>query len=349
MRKRLIWLIVGCLCVGLISYGAFGLSDRSVSAEISKETKGQFVRMDDGGKRLVVNVGGQEASYTVSSTVWVYRDMQKSAMSDLQAGDAVDVILNSKDQAAYIKATSAQGAANSGQEETSTPEASASSDSSAPGSSTNSADAGTSASTATEASNPATSSPAPAILQGSSSAAANVSANQGSSAGTSKPPASNGKPGTSGITASKAWEKLSFEWKSREFELKVKQEPAKQGSKEKGKSEIFLQTKDRSSIHLDGAEADSFIQQLVKGLPSDSKAFEASLKQKIASEFQLANTSPEWKLDVKWPEKAANVSRPQESKVKGYEKDKEQETQKNPGKGKEKEKHQDKGHGNDDD
>ncbi|WP_282938315.1 hypothetical protein [Paenibacillus sp. RC67] len=343
MRKRLIWLIIGCLCVGLVSYGAFGLADRPVSAEISKETKGQFVRLDDGGKQLVMNVSGQEASYPVSATVWVYRNMQKSALTDMKPGDSVDMILNSKDQAAYIKATSAQEASQSGQE---------SKGSAAEGDSTNSTGLGASGSTGTgnEAGTPSPTTPETAATVTPPAATPGLSGSSSSTSGSPKPTPGNVTSGAGGSAPpSKVWEKLDLEWKSREFELRVKQEPGKEDSKEKGKSEIFLQSKDRSIIHLDGAEADSFIQQLVKGLPSDSKAFEASLKQKIASEFQLKNTSPEWKLDVKWPEKSASVARPQEAKVKGYEKDKEQDKQKDHGNGKgkekekDKEKHQDKG------
>lgn len=346
MRRRLIWLIIGCLCVGLVSYGAFGLADRPVSAELSKETKGEFVRVEDGGKRLVVSVGGQEAAYPVSATVWVYRNMQKSAITDLKPGDQIDIILNSKDQAAYIKATGAQAASSSPQ----TPEpsgtaatgASTNGDGQGTGGSTGSrTESGTSAMTPDNAVsvNPTPASPLPPASGSSKST-------QGAAAGSSKDTASHAAAGAAGAAITMGWEKLDLEWKSREFELKVKQEPAKSGSKDKGKSEIFLQTMDRSIIHLDGAEADSFIQQLVRGLPAESKAFEAALKQKIASEFQLKNTSPEWKLDIKWPEKAMNASRPQESKLKGYEKEKEQDKLKDQGKGKEKEKHLEKGRGN---
>ena len=347
MRKRLIWIIVGCLVLGGISYGAFGLSEQPVSAEISKETKGQFVRVEDGGKRLVVNSGGEEAAYPVSAAVWVYRNMQKSALADLQPGDTVDIILNSKDQAAYIKAAGAQepAQASASQGSPSSPatggsaEASAGSGAKTP---TAPAEAGTSGAEAPQAT--------PAAPTASSAASASGSkSTPGSNASTGKDTVSVGTPGTSGSSPAKAWEKLSFEWKSREFELKVKQEPAKPGSSGPSKSEMFLQTNDRSIIHLEGAEADSFIQLLMKGVPSDAKSFEASLKQKIASEFQLKNTSPEWKLDVKWLDKAANSS-PQESKAKGNEKEKPKDNGKGKDKEKEKEKHQDKGrNGHDDD
>ncbi|WP_079911134.1 hypothetical protein [Paenibacillus sp. 32352] len=356
MRKRLIWIIVGCLVLGGISYGAFGLSERPVSAEISKETKGQFVRVEDGGKRLVVSTGGQEAAYPVSAAVWVYRNMQKSALADLQPGDTVDIILNSKDQAAYIKAASAQESAQASAGQESNDSASQGSPTSPATGGSAEASAGTGAKTPTAPAEAGSGAAAPqgtpaAPTASSAATASGSKSTPGSNASTGKDTASVGTPGTSGSSSAKAWEKLSFEWKSREFELKVKQEPAKPGSSGPSKSEMFLQTNDRSIIHLEGAEADSFIQLLMKGVPSDAKSFETSLKQKIASEFQLKNTSPEWKLDVKWLDKAANSS-PQESKAKGNEKEKPKDNGKGKDKEKEKEKekHQDKGrNGHDDD
>ncbi|ULL13220.1 hypothetical protein DVH26_01235 [Paenibacillus sp. H1-7] len=325
--KKIIWIVIGCIGIGLLSYGVLGAADTPASAEMSQEAKGQYVRVDDGGKRIVVSVGGQEASYPISSTVWVYRNNQKSSLADLKAGDSLELILNNKDQAAYIKAFSAAEPAPAQPGQTPSESAAGSSTAAPSGAAT---DSTTAAAGDEKAAGPVL---PPAAGNSGASGAAGATGSQGS---VQKPASSAGKSSASSGTASSAaagspgWEKLEFEWKSREFELKVKQDPKKPAD-----TELYLKTQDRSVIHLDGVAAESFIQQLVKGLPAEQKTFEQALKQKIASEFQLANRSADWKLDVKWADKPQPPSHPQEPKGKGNEKSKDSK-EKEQGKGKEK-------------
>lgn len=301
--KKIIWIAVGCLCIGLIGYGALGIAETPVAAELSQEAKGQFVRVD--GKKLIVSVSGQETSYPISANVWVYRNNQKAALDDLKAGDAVEVILNSKQQAAYVKSS---GAAESSQPQ---PSENAASQSNA---------AAASGTAAVDDNRPV---PGPTLPP---AAVAVTGAGAAGQSNTAQKPSGNtaGKPSSSSVAAgaTQAWEKLAFEWKSRDFELKAKQEPGKLSA-----SEMYLKMKDRSVIRLDGAAAESFIQLLVKELPKEPKAFEQALKQKIVSDFQLAGGSADWKLDVKWAEAP---------KSKGNEKPKSNGKEKEHGKGKEK-------------
>ncbi|OXM83533.1 hypothetical protein [Paenibacillus rigui] len=326
MRKKIAWLVAVCLGVGFISYAAFGFDNNTVSAELSQQAKGSFVRADDNGKKLVVSVDGKETVYPASSTIWVYRDMQKSDLSQLKAGDSLEIILNSKDQAAYVKAVSAsadtavnpQGASGAPARQSQQPASGAAASEQAQAG-TNALSAGAVAGTA----------------------AAGSSTGREASAGGAPTPAS----GSTAAGAAPAWEKLSVEWKSRELDLRVKQSDS--GSKTD--SELYLKRNDRSVIHLNGEAAAAMIQLLLKGLPADHAAFEKALKQKIATEFQLKDTTPEWKLDVKWKAAPASVSNatvvspnPQ-GKAKGLDKDKEKETAGD--KNKDKSKEDDKGKG----
>ncbi|MCS7459531.1 hypothetical protein N0M98_05205 [Paenibacillus doosanensis] len=326
--RTIAWIIIGCICIGLVSYGVFGYGDDQASAEISQEAAGQFVRMDDDGKKIVMTVGGQQEVYPVSSTVWVYRDNQKSGTGDLQSGDTLDVILNSKHQVAYIKAASTGQASSAASE---APEASG-----APARERE--EASLSAPSAQKA--PMDSATGDQKLIGPELPQGSFRADEAPAAGIAGSPVDSGQQprgdAASGAGASASppvsanaggWEKLSFDWKSRGFELKVKQEPGKQGASSKGKSELYLKTDDRSVIHLDGNEADSFIRTLMQGLPMEPKSFEQALKQKIASEFRLKSVPADWKVDVKWPEKKPADSNPPGTtpggKVKGYDKNKE--------------------------
>ncbi|MFH5186800.1 hypothetical protein ACHHV8_31760 [Paenibacillus sp. TAB 01] len=337
MRKKAAWLIAVCLGLGLISFAVLGLDSGTVSAELSQQTQGTFVRLDDNGKKLVVSMGGSETAFPASSTVWVYRNMQKSDMSQLKAGDSLDIILNSKDQAAYVKAIS--------------PEVKASP---APA-----AAEGTAAETAAEPQTPAEGAAAPLagpslppVVSAEAEAPASSSAGSVAAAGKSVAPA---EPGNAPKASDSGWEKLSFEWKSRDLVLEVKQEAA---DPSKG-SELYLKRNDRSVVHLNGEAAAAMIQLFLKGLPADHAAFEKALKQKIAAEFQLKDVSPEWKLDVKWKEASSPASAkpavyppdPQ-GKAQGLDKEREKAEPKDKAKGKsgkeeEKEKGKDHSHKND--
>jgi hypothetical protein len=321
------WVIAACLGIGLITYGITAFGEQEASAEISQEAKGSLVRLDLDGKKLVIAADGKEAAYPLSSNVWVYRDMQKSALEQLQAGDAVDLILNSKKQAAYIKAASPQFAA------AAQPSAAASNNSAV-------------AVPEPSANEPSTSQPStnePKAIEASQShstmaGASAASANKPNSAlagaavgGATAPPIVDTKPAGAAlppvapplrVTASTSpaseksqsseaarpskdvraqLDKLSLEWKSRGLLLKIKRE----GSSQSGKAtDVYIQTNDRSVIHLTGSSAEALVQQLIQGLPMEQKAFEEQLKSRISTHFQTKDEKVEWKLDTKWQQAA---------------------------------------------
>lgn len=332
MRKKILWLLVTCLGVGLISYAILGFDSNTVSAELSQQAQGSFVRAEDNGKKLVVSMDGKETVYPISTNVWVYRNMQKSDLAQLKAGDKLEIILNSKDQAAYIKAT--------------VPEAQAGQKAQADAPSAAGTQPVQPAEQAGSTTTPAQ--PAPASSNGAAAAAAGVT--------TSTPPGTSGtasgaNPSATGNTAGAAkaanWDKLSFAWKSRELMLEVKL-----GTGAKEDNELYLKRSDRSVIHLKGEAAAAMAQLFLKGLPADRNAYENTLKQNIAAEFQVKDTSPEWKMDVKWkeasptaPASPAQASQPDPAgKAKGQDKDHDdaKEKEKDKGKGKEKSRKNDK-------
>ncbi|UUZ82352.1 hypothetical protein LJK88_49585 [Paenibacillus sp. P26] len=96
--------LAGSLGVGVV-YGSGWIGDQTVSAETSTEVKGLFAGLTDGGKTIKVTDGGTEKTYPLIADVWVYRNSKKAVLKDLKPGDTLDLILNSKNQVAYIKAS----------------------------------------------------------------------------------------------------------------------------------------------------------------------------------------------------------------------------------------------------
>ncbi|WP_216624463.1 hypothetical protein [Paenibacillus foliorum] len=333
--KKTTWIIISCLCVGLVAYGVMGFSDSSASAEISKETKGNFVRIEDGAKKLVITADGKETVYTLSATAWVYRNMHKSTLSELQAGDTVDLILNSKEQAAYIKASSPQTAA--AQSEGSVPPNSQAVASALPtaaatgvggdSASVNQAGEGVDGKIA------GPQLPTPSIESG---------ANGTAVTGLTQPKGQEGAAAQSKQTpptqlGAGLIEKLSMEWKSKDLMLRIKLDSSTPGKS----TELYVQTKENAVIHLTGASADAFLQMLLKGLPMERQAFEQALKQRISSEFHVKEAKPEWKLDVVEWRRAGNVTSSSD-KENGYEKDEYEGSSKDKDKGKDTDKEKNK-------
>ncbi|KEQ23610.1 hypothetical protein [Paenibacillus tyrfis] len=317
LKKTVVWVIAAALLGGLI-YGVTWVGDAPVSAEISTEAKGQLVGLTDGNKQIKVSYDGTEKTYPLTADVWVYRNLQKAAITDLKPGDSLEIILNSKNQAAYIKAAAPEQAAAPQSSATPAPEPNSAATQGL-GASQGPAAPATSGSTAPvpptgPAHTPAASTSAPADRQ----AAA--------------------EPAKPAVNGSWPWERLSLELKSRELALKVKQEQTDKGDE----ADVYIQTKDRAVVHLNGAQAEQLLLLLMQGLPSEKDAWEKALKQRLAAQFKLKDDSPDWKIDVKWKDDAKVVRTPPVQAGKpepnGHGADKEHGKGKNKEKEKEKEK-----------
>ncbi|CAG7645148.1 hypothetical protein PAESOLCIP111_04889 [Paenibacillus solanacearum] len=330
MVKKWIWLCMACLLGFGLIYGVTWIGDTPVSAEISQEAKGQFVRVEDGGNKLTAAYEGMEKTYPVAENVWVYRNGQKAGLSGLKPGDTLELIFNSKSQAAYIKVASVA------------PEAAAPAAGKQDG-------AGTEAAPAAEA-------PAAEPSGASQSEAAAPPVSPAPAAKAPSQPEMAPQTGAPGLAQAKTeggwpWERLSLELKSRELMLKVKQEQTDKGSE----ADIYVQTKDRAVIHLNGAEAEQMLRLLTTGLPADRTAWEKALKARLGAEFKLKDASPDWKLDIRWNDGAKKGVIPavgkntqSDPKAKGAEKGKEKEKEKEKPKEKPEDKGKSKGRGHDD-
>jgi type IV secretory pathway VirJ component len=93
----------------MIGYSVMAYANET-PASASKEVKGIFVALDGQSNIQIQTANGTE-TVALAKSVWVYRNQQKANLTDLKAKDQLELILNGKLQAAYIKANSLDAAA----------------------------------------------------------------------------------------------------------------------------------------------------------------------------------------------------------------------------------------------
>lgn len=298
MRKIAMLLAVGLLAAGIV-YATYATGDPEALAEVSDQAQGALVGIAKGGKSVTILAQKTEKTYPLASNAWVYKDNRKAGLADLRPGDRVELILNSKQQAAYIKATGQEpqppaagadskelaGSAN-GEVPTSDaqpPESGAQSLESGAQPPESGAQSPESGAQPPEAAEPAT---GPALPAAPDPGGANT-----------EPADAADKPA---VPAEWPWAELSLEVKSRELQLKAKHKPGKGGKD--SEADIYVQMKDRTVIHLKDGEAEQWLQLLLQDQPTgagDGRAWEEALKRQIVANLQLEDASPDVKLKVK--------------------------------------------------
>ncbi|MBP1967310.1 hypothetical protein [Paenibacillus aceris] len=104
IRKKLPFIIVSITLVALALCGwtAYAATAPNNSA-ISTSVNGTFKSVSTDAVTITTNTGDQ--TVPLAKSVWVYRNDQKAQLTDLKTGDQIELILNSKQQAAYVKAS----------------------------------------------------------------------------------------------------------------------------------------------------------------------------------------------------------------------------------------------------
>lgn len=266
-------LIISLLLVVALSFGVMAYASQGGDASPSKGTEGTFVSVQEGQRMLTIALPEGEREYPLAQSVWVYRNEQKAGVTDLRPGDRIELILNSKKQAAYIKAYSkeAWAAQQAGQAAAAGTAASA-----VPGGASAKPDTSTAPSV-----QPSTT-PAPAASSGiapSASAPAMTPAQ--------KPADETGK--------SEAWNAFKLQVKGAHLSLEAKQERDKDGLK----SEVKVDGPDRTKLRLQGREAEDVIRQLLGMVDLNSPDAEQALARLIAGQFGFDPAAIQVKLDVK--------------------------------------------------
>ncbi|KQX62960.1 MULTISPECIES: hypothetical protein [unclassified Paenibacillus] len=104
MRKRLTITILSITLVVLMLCGWTAYAATSPNTTISTSVLGTFKSIASDAVTINTNTGDQ--IIPLAKSVWVYRNDQKAQLADLKPGDQIELIVNSKQQAAYVKATS---------------------------------------------------------------------------------------------------------------------------------------------------------------------------------------------------------------------------------------------------
>ncbi len=105
MKKKFSYALLALVSVSLLLYGA-GVFAASPSS--SDAINGTLKAIAADHASLTITTAQGEQTVSLADSVWVYRNEAKADLSMLKPGDRVDVVLNNKAQAAYIKAQSAQ-------------------------------------------------------------------------------------------------------------------------------------------------------------------------------------------------------------------------------------------------
>ncbi|MZQ82258.1 hypothetical protein GQF01_08925 [Paenibacillus sp. 5J-6] len=104
MRKRLPFIIVSITLVALLVCGWTAYASTSPNSAISTSVGGTFKSTSTDAVTVTTDSGDQ--TVPLAKSVWVFKNDQKAQLTDLHAGDQIELILNSKQQAAYVKAVS---------------------------------------------------------------------------------------------------------------------------------------------------------------------------------------------------------------------------------------------------
>jgi hypothetical protein len=106
MKKWTRWGI-GLLCAVVVAFGVSSLAGVSKADEASSTVSGTVKSIDAAQGSITVTTGdGTEKTVVLSKTVWVFLDNHKAQISDIGPSFQVELILNTKHQAGYIKALS---------------------------------------------------------------------------------------------------------------------------------------------------------------------------------------------------------------------------------------------------
>jgi hypothetical protein len=283
--KKIAYILIGCVCAIGLTYSYFAFADQGTGTESSKEMTGVLAEIPGAQTKLKFTneMGPQEL--TIASSVWVYRDQQKAVLPDLKVGDKLEIIANSKKQAAYIKAYSPGSPLPEGQIAT-LPQPTVS---------------------------PSVAvAPSPSVRETVQNPPVTPSTIAGKDALKTGAALSPEKTGSASMDGT--WEKLSMKANTAELNVEIKQ-----GN---GVSEVNLLTMRHEKIMIRGASAEQLIQKLMAGISLKSPTAKQDVLNRIIQEFNLSGKKADLQLDVKWaPDQGQGIQQQQKAQG-GQEKDK---------------------------
>ncbi|GGA10079.1 hypothetical protein GCM10008018_64450 [Paenibacillus marchantiophytorum] len=286
MRKRVSIILISVTLAAVMLYGWTAYAATSPTQITSTSTKGTFTSVDSATIKLSTDT--VEQTVPLAKSVWVYRNEHKAQLTDLVAGDQIELILNSKQQAAYIKATSANAAK---------PDAAAS---------------GTANSTASPTAQP-TAAPSPTPLP----AGTPEPTPQGAAA---KPVAPAQPERNHEVYPNLEGMDVSVDGKH--FKLHIRQSQGPHGSL----YDLNIKPEDAGTIHLSGDQAAAWIRELLASIDLKSSDAKQTLAAQLAQHYGLDASKLTIQMKTQWkPDQAPAAKKYDDRKDKNKDKDKDKE------------------------
>lgn len=112
--NKLKYIIAGLISIVLLSSGLIVAANGNFSSnsttgttsEFKEETSGRFVSLDEGKGEIKLITASGTKTIRLAKSVWVFRDEKKAGLKSLKREDKLELIMNTLQQAAYIKAYS---------------------------------------------------------------------------------------------------------------------------------------------------------------------------------------------------------------------------------------------------
>ncbi|MEC0231883.1 hypothetical protein [Paenibacillus alba] len=292
MRKRWPFILGSITLVALLFYGWTAYAASSPAQSISSSIKGTYISTSPDTIKLSTASGDQ--TIPLAKSIWVYRDELKAQLADVQAGDQLELILNSKQQAAYIKAASAGSAA-----------------------ATVEATAGTAAGEAA---------PIGPVAPVATTAPAPVSAS--ASASSAVPSPTPVPAGTTNGQLKEAYpdlESMELSVDGKHFKLHIGQSKGPKGAI----YDLSIKPEDAGMIHLKDAQAAAWIQELLASVDLKSSGAEKAIAQQLAEHYRLDANKLNVHMKTKWmPDQAPAKQMNSDTKHKVKEKHEEDQSSK---------------------
>ncbi|OCT10490.1 hypothetical protein A8709_11855 [Paenibacillus pectinilyticus] len=106
MRTRLKIILISCLSAALVFGGWTAYAATSSTTPTSTAITGKLVSLSK--DTITVHTDSGDQTVPLASSVWVYLNDNKAQLSDLHTDTQLELILNNKGQAAYVKGSSGQ-------------------------------------------------------------------------------------------------------------------------------------------------------------------------------------------------------------------------------------------------
>jgi hypothetical protein len=105
--NKFIYMGIGAIFTIILSFSFLAFANHPTTSESSSTVfTSTFISVNKESNEIKVKLGDEKDTYSLSDSVWVNRNEKQATLDDLTRGDSVELIFNSKDQVAFIKATS---------------------------------------------------------------------------------------------------------------------------------------------------------------------------------------------------------------------------------------------------